>query len=901
MTQCKRKKNPMEANTVLTSEDCPQTPAEQMEMSKYPYREGIGCVMYAMVGTRPDIAFTVGSLSRFVSNPGLAHWKAFRRLLRYLKETVNEGIMFYRDSDSRLNAYVDADWAGDVDERKSTTGLICKFGTSPIYWKSKKQACVTLSSTEAEYVAACRCAQDLVWLRRLYNDFGLMIEDSIKVYEDNQSCLHLIKREKMKNRTKHIDVKYHYVREQVKNGNLEFEYCNTENQEADLLTKALTGPRTVLLKNKMNIQSTPKQKEEHIDYMYVVHTVNEEQKDESLEFLRQYRMRRSKNQFKKLIGNKDENDNDVKVDVSDEISGRKQRFMKISCVAMNSLKYASLGLGSSRRLMYSSICWSLARLKNTYMLIRSVSRQLRYMRESPELKWVSDFNFNVLSGSILTDPIESSAPLDEEMMRLYELISDQYGNSHFLGTTNFWKTIVHPSVEIGNIDKILVSNPESLSKYLTLDGHPTNLLKRKIVLNHKNISRQGIYYNRWGFRVPFNIQHIDHTRFLLECQNCHGDYLYCFCNVEERICRKPVVSMRPPRKNVARIMRDNHYKRMMKRGKQEACSDEDSQNSDYSDQDQFDAEIEALLQSSDDESVLQPVKKRKTMSLRSDDMSIDEEKFISDDVAEKDMQEVLPTLTNSSPFIAYGVHGAYNDCDMSVLVIRHHNQASQRDMLQLQEKLVTLQKQFDDYKAMQDEVSQQIGELEVSKKSLLDDLKILKEMDKMMQKRKAVVAAEECRKFADVTLASFDIYLEKKPITERKIREKELYKKGVAAGLQWVKTKKEKNYLASARKVFNSYAFEWVMKFTFRDKRELTKKPSLKFVVTVLTILSQSQEEVLKCEVARDVVMGLGTIIQLMRGNAIIARANGSQGMGYPRLLESYAEALASRRLSKRK
>ena len=190
--------------------------------------------------------------------------------------------------------------------------------------------------------------------------------------------------------------------------------------------------------------------------------------------------------------------------------------------------------------------------------------------------------------------------------------------------------------------------------------------------------------------------------------------------------------MRPPRKNVARIVRDNHYKRTMKRGKQEARGDEDSQNSDYSDQDQFDAEIEALLQSSDDESVLQPVKKRKTMSLRSDDMSIDEEKFISDDVAEKAMQEVLPTLTNSSPFIAYGVHGAYNDCDMSVLVIRHHNQESRRDMLQLQENLVTLQKQFDDYKAMQDEVSQQIGELEVSKKSLLDDLKILKEMDDVL-------------------------------------------------------------------------------------------------------------------------------------------------------------------------
>ena len=122
-----------------------------------------------------------------------------------------------------------------------------------------------------------------------------------------------------------------------------------------------------------------------------------------------------------------------------------------------------------------------------------------------------------------------------------------------------------------------------------------------------------------------------------------------------------------------------------------------------------------------------------------------------------------------------------------------------------------------------------------------------------------------------------------------------------AVGLEWVQSGKEKNYLISARKVLNTYAYEWLMKNTFRDNRETKKKPTLMFLITVLTILAESQEEVLRCEITRDVIIGLGTVIQLMRGNAIIARANGTQGMGYPRLLESYADAMASRKSSRRK
>ena len=540
----------------------------------------------------------------------------------------------------------------------------------------------------------------------------------------------------MKNRTKHIDVKYHYVREQVKNGNLIFEYCNTENQEADLLTKALTAPRTVMLKGRMNVediamspedvamrleviamgrednamrlrdiavtrediamglQDNTMSQEERIDYMFVLRTDKEESKDTSLEYLRSYRLKRDKIRSKNFIEHKSNDNRDIEVNITNDAIVRKHRLSIVSSVAGKSLGYFCHGLGSSPRLMYSTICWTLSRLKNTLSLIRSVTRQMIHIRDNPKLGWVNDFNFNVLSGSILTDPIESQEPLDEEMMRIFHDLCNEYGNGYVLGTTSFWKNFMTPSVEISNIDRILVHDSEELCKYLTTNGHPTNLLIRKIVLNHMNVRRKGLYYNRWGFRVPFNIQHIDHGKFLLECQSCHKDYLYCFCKIKERLCRKPIVSMRPPREIVAHIMTDDHNKRPMRSGKQEEQVNRPTQSSGLSALMRYESELEALMIDSEDELHVSDVAPMGEHSNRSHIEDVDEEKG-NQTLSEDFIETLRPTLHNSSPFIVKGIRGTYNDRNMSVIVIHHETQELQKKLMLMQQELEVVMSERD--------------------------------------------------------------------------------------------------------------------------------------------------------------------------------------------------------------
>ena len=175
-----------------------------------------------------------------MSNPSTDHWMGVKRVLRYLKGTLRYGLKFsISEQQPELVGYSDADWAGDVDTRRSTSGYVFQYGNGTISWSTKKQTTVAKSSTEAEYVALSLATQEAVWLRRLLYELGKKSDSSTVIYEDNQGAIELAKNAKYHNRTKHIDICHHFVRERVVSKEIKVIYCPTENMIADIMTKGL--------------------------------------------------------------------------------------------------------------------------------------------------------------------------------------------------------------------------------------------------------------------------------------------------------------------------------------------------------------------------------------------------------------------------------------------------------------------------------------------------------------------------------------------------------------------------------------------------------------------------------------------------------------------------------------
>lgn len=213
---------------------------DEMEKSgpaNVPYREAVGCLMYAMIGTRPDIAYAVGVASRYLEQPEERHWVLTKRIMRYLRGTLDWELCYKKDG-SNLVGYSDADWAGDRSDRRSTSGYVFTLAGAAVCWLSKKQPCVALSTTEAEYIALCSATQEAAWMLMLVNAAGMNIE-SVKIMEDNQGCIALTKNSGNHGRTKHIDIKYHYIREMVLAKKVHLTYCPTMDMAADILTKPL--------------------------------------------------------------------------------------------------------------------------------------------------------------------------------------------------------------------------------------------------------------------------------------------------------------------------------------------------------------------------------------------------------------------------------------------------------------------------------------------------------------------------------------------------------------------------------------------------------------------------------------------------------------------------------------
>lgn len=214
----------------------------------FPYREAIGCLLFLSSVSRPDISFSVNVLSRYVNNPSQQHVNAVKRIIRYLINTIDLCIKYGESSD--LIGYSDSDFASDVDTRKSTTGYIFKMNGGPITWSSQKQKTVALSTTEAEFVAASESAKEILWLQQIMADLG----DSFKcvtLYVDNQSAIRLINNPVYHKRTKHIDVKYNFIREKVELGLIKINYVSSKEQLADILTKALSTQIFVYLRDQI--------------------------------------------------------------------------------------------------------------------------------------------------------------------------------------------------------------------------------------------------------------------------------------------------------------------------------------------------------------------------------------------------------------------------------------------------------------------------------------------------------------------------------------------------------------------------------------------------------------------------------------------------------------------------
>ena len=233
--------NPVETPIIKSSQNIEPGKAE----SKFPYRSAVGALMYLMVGTRPDIAYAVGVASRSLENPTEDDIVKVKRIFRYLRGTVSHGIKYQADSVKGLEAYSDADHAGDLATRRSTTGVICCFAEGAVSWFSQRQASVSISTTEAEIVASSEAARELVWLKRLFADLTHI--DKTRLFVDNEAAIKLAHNPEMHRRTKHIETRHFYVRECVQGNLLEVERISSQDQLADIMTKPLFKPRFRML------------------------------------------------------------------------------------------------------------------------------------------------------------------------------------------------------------------------------------------------------------------------------------------------------------------------------------------------------------------------------------------------------------------------------------------------------------------------------------------------------------------------------------------------------------------------------------------------------------------------------------------------------------------------------
>ena len=255
MTNSKPMSSPLAPDCNVSEAMCPSTPQEKEDMKKVPYLNAIGSLMYAMLCTRPDISQAVGLLARYSSNPGPQHWKCIKRILRYLKGTKDYWLC-YQSNKPDLHGYSDADWGGDRDSCKSTSGYIFLLNNGAISWSSKKQTCTALSTMEAEFVSSAAAVQEALWIGYFMRSLEsiISIERPITIFCDSMAALAYTKDPKYHGKTKHIGMKYHFVRDAIQEGEVKLEYISTALMVADPLTKPLPPTQFARHVNAMGLR-----------------------------------------------------------------------------------------------------------------------------------------------------------------------------------------------------------------------------------------------------------------------------------------------------------------------------------------------------------------------------------------------------------------------------------------------------------------------------------------------------------------------------------------------------------------------------------------------------------------------------------------------------------------------
>lgn len=233
MYDCNGIQTPMEENLKLIKNDDVNLATNQ------PYREMLGSIMYLMLASRPDLCYAISYLSRFQEKATDLHFKHLKRVVRYVKQTSNVILEYHRDTKTPLTGYVDADWANDTTDRKSTSGYVFQVFGNPISWSSKKQMIIAKSTCEAEYVALSEACGEGIWLSKVITDLGIDPQLPFTIYEDNAGAIFMAQNPETK-RSKHIDVKYHWIRQQLWDKKIKLEHVASTNQIADMMTKPLS-------------------------------------------------------------------------------------------------------------------------------------------------------------------------------------------------------------------------------------------------------------------------------------------------------------------------------------------------------------------------------------------------------------------------------------------------------------------------------------------------------------------------------------------------------------------------------------------------------------------------------------------------------------------------------------